>query len=291
MVVLDRSLSMVNSHAIVPMQNAATAFVNYFAAGRDKIGLLTYGGTYYLAYRPSINFKTDAPSVPVLISQIRGGGVTNSATALWEAYQALRDVNEPGALNVIVFFTDGRPTAFTGDFVPAPGSACDNMAAKRGVLTFHPSGILLPAAGSISDVAETALAPTSEGCAYAGNTGLVGMDIDRMPATDAYGNSTDSGYRAVNLNSIDRANIEAASINAADSAATRIRSDALYHPMIYTIGLGDVDAGLLQRIANDPGAPTFNINQPAGLFVWSPTTAQLHFAFLRIASEILRLAL
>ena len=36
-------------------------------------------------------------------------GATNSSQGLWQSYQELAGLAQTGALNVIVFFTDGRP--------------------------------------------------------------------------------------------------------------------------------------------------------------------------------------
>ena len=63
MLVLDRSGSMVDAGAVPALQSAATSFVNQFASGRDKVGLEVMGGGTYLAYHPSVNFKTDSPNV------------------------------------------------------------------------------------------------------------------------------------------------------------------------------------------------------------------------------------
>jgi Flp pilus assembly protein TadG len=308
MLVLDRSGSMVLGSAIGPLRTAATAFVDQFASGRDNVGLLTFGGGTFLAYHPSVNFKTDNPSVETIIGQVVGGGATNTAQALWLAYQELVNLNQPGALNAIVLFTDGQPTAFTANFQPylAINSGCDKSTPKIGFLTYFVDGSQNPVSSagiinafdsSITDVSDSFPAPNSTGCAYAlsGFT-HVALDVTRMPAQDSYGNSTDNGYRAVDLTAINQPmQIDAASTNAADSAASRIRADATLQPIILTIGLGGTslhppDQIFMQRISNDPASDSYITTEPAGLYVFSPSTVQLQGAFLRIASEILRLA-
>jgi Flp pilus assembly protein TadG len=298
MLVLDRSGSMQQAGAVPSMENAAISFVRRFAGGRDKVGLITYGGTYYVAYAPSINFKSAVPSVETLIGQIKSGGSTNIAQALWMAYQQLLTLNEPGAENVILLFTDGVPTAFTGLIDVSASPYCVDKTQKRGFVTeysSHTAGIFVATATSISDVAETTLVANRNGCSFASNSSYMYRDVVRLPSADVYGNATTAGYKAVNLARPDlTSTVDAASANAADNAAYRIRSDANMRPLIYTIGLGGTstyppDQVLLHRIANDPASPTFNSTQPSGLFVWSPTTAQLESAFLRIASEILRI--
>ena len=91
--------------------------------------------------------------------------------------------------------------------------------------------------------------------------------------------------------------------NAADSAATRIRTDVnlANRPgdtqnmavAIYTIaytGNGGTDDGLLRRIANDKSAAGYDAGQPTGLYVQASDSGTLGTAFSTIASAILRLA-
>jgi len=59
-----------------------------------------------------VNFQ---PGLVNAINQTTSSGNTNTATALWAAYQQLVNLNQPGALNVIVFFTDGLPNGITAD--------------------------------------------------------------------------------------------------------------------------------------------------------------------------------
>ena len=66
--------------------------------------------------------------------------------------------------------------------------------------------------------------------------------------------------------------------------------------MTFAIGLGGtgaepIDHELLRRISNDPQSPIFDSTRPPGLYVYSPTPAQVIEAFNKVASEILRLAL
>ena len=100
-----------------------------------------------------------------------------------------------------------------------------------------------------------------------GNQDNVTADVSYAPLTDYWGNSlTATGYQTVTtsgagLSIATGQNVENFSTNAADHAGLRIRRgdpDALNGNrtlpgvMIFSIGLGDVDAVLLKRIANDP---------------------------------------
>ena len=114
--VLDRSGSMATSNSCEPMKAAARQFVGQFANERDRLGLVTFGMTYLLAYPPAQNFKTSSPSLDTVLSNIQCSGGTGTAQALWKGYEQLQAVNEPGSLNLIVFFTDGLPNGITAQF-------------------------------------------------------------------------------------------------------------------------------------------------------------------------------
>lgn len=114
--VLDRSGSMNTGGACAAMVNAARGFVDLFANQRDRLGMITYGISYALSYAPSMNFKSSSPSLPGVINTITCSGGTGSAQALYKGYEQIAQINEPGALNVIIFFTDGIPNTVTADF-------------------------------------------------------------------------------------------------------------------------------------------------------------------------------
>ena len=114
--VLDRSGSMENSNSCDDMRNAAVYFSNQFANQRDRLAMITFASSWYRAYSPTKNFK-NSPTLESKISAIACDGGTATAPSLWNAYKMLHDeINEPGALNIIVFFSDGRPTAFSANF-------------------------------------------------------------------------------------------------------------------------------------------------------------------------------
>ncbi len=114
--VLDRSQSMNNSGSCTPMKNAARNFITMFANNRDRLALVVFGGNSILAFAPAMNFRTASPSMDTLIGNVVCGGNTSMAQGLSEAYNQLVNINEPGALNVIVLFTDGIPVSLTGSY-------------------------------------------------------------------------------------------------------------------------------------------------------------------------------
>jgi Mg-chelatase subunit ChlD len=317
--VLDRSSSM--SGAMTAMRNAARSFVDKFAEGRDNVGLMVFGGSSVLAfpnpspYGPASNFKSASPSVDTLISQTVNGGNTGTAQALWLAYRELVKRNEPGALNLIVFFTDGLPNGLVANYndaTPALNllrttSACTyRLVANRPMLGFisqksgfaptgTTAGVKKIDASTVASVSEVSITTNSNNCAYRSNEDNMRQDVLKMPPQDYYGNLT-TGYHAVDLTRVDSPQqVGYASLNAADRAVTRIRQDTALSVVIYSIGYhGGTEApdeNWLKRIANDPSSPSFDSLKPTGMYVKAPTLGDLSSAFARVASEILRLAL
>jgi len=113
--VLDRSGSM-GGQPCTDMISASKTFVNMFVNGRDKLGMVSFGASVYNAYPPTTDFKNASTPLTASIDQITCSGWTNTSQAYSNAYQQLVTINQPLALNMIVFFTDGVPTAFTAAF-------------------------------------------------------------------------------------------------------------------------------------------------------------------------------
>jgi len=112
MIVMDRSTSLTNSGSCDPLKAAAVNFVEKFAESCDNLGLVTFATSSRVDVHLTQSFKT--PVETTLNNLVCSGG-TNSSQALWQSYQELAGLAQTGALNVIVFFTDGRPTAVTED--------------------------------------------------------------------------------------------------------------------------------------------------------------------------------
>lgn len=125
MLVLDRSGSM--GSACTGLIDAAKVFNGQFTAGRDMIGAISFADNAYLHSVPTTNFRTalgfstsagatGSNTGTGELDTITCGGGTNSASAIAMAYNELYKVAEPGALNVIVFETDGHPNTITVNF-------------------------------------------------------------------------------------------------------------------------------------------------------------------------------
>ena len=311
MIILDRSGSLANSGSCAPLKAAAVGFVEKFAEGRDYLGLITFATSSRVDRALSQTFKSAVESN--LNSVVCTGG-TSSAQALWQGYQQLVQLGQQGALNAIVFFTDGRPTAVTANYPIKGSSNCSSRTPKLGVLTLgyngttpqNSMGLYLQDAPAQPFSSDLTLISSRSNCAFASNQTRVDSDVQYAPTTDVWGNSlTATAYRSTTasgagLDIVSAQNVENFAINAADHAALRIRrgdpdpsqnNKSLPGVAIFTIGLGDVDDTLLKRMANDPVlVPNPVIAGRQGRYVYAADATALDLAFTRVASEILRLA-
>ena len=324
MLVLDRSSSMnlafQGTSACEIMKTDAVQFLNYFAPGRDMVGLVVFGSSVF-TYPPTATFTTKDGSgnTPAsLIGGIACGGNTNTPEAMYQAYQALVTVGSATRANVIVLMTDGRPNGFTGEYIKGtdqrvnPNGCAKGATSMIGVVAQWNGGPT-PTGANGSDGAITA-----SGCGFVANP--VSAVLKAMPSKDIHGNSTTGEYSAYNTNppyggNLDTLNIsspaqvEIASVNALDNEGTTIRSDTALSPNIYTIALeGDDPSGtdlpdtlLLRKLANEPTMQndpsgvaqnfwklqnTGGAVQTAGYFVDAPDPGQLSAAFNSIAERI-----
>jgi hypothetical protein len=337
--VVDHSGSLKMSGSCEALIDAATSFVDKFASGKDKIGLVTFATTSYVSFPIANTFKTAIPNIPTLLHSLECAGSTSTAQALWTGYQQLVQLNQPEFTNVILFFTDGNPTGATFDMPIAASSPCTDytpgspdgpggysMPAEgkgyiRGVYNTYTNvsmwfGLMNPNAtagpnGSQPIVkGDLEFAAHSAGCAYASNQGSMvnTSDFLGVPMKDIYGNSANTKFKGVTLNSYglidlaNNANAQAVAMNVAESAATNIRSGAvdsvsgqgLHNVVIYSIGLGNApfpcSPEFLKRVSNDPQSPNYDPKTPPGQYIPAALGANLPAAFSAVASDIFRRA-
>jgi len=115
MLVLDRSNSMNNSSgSCASMAGDALSFVNQFVEGRDRVGLVTFQTGAKVDFPPALTFKASLASA---LGSLRCAGDTSTAQGLYLAYDQIKNtINQPGALNVILLFTDGEPNGVVAKF-------------------------------------------------------------------------------------------------------------------------------------------------------------------------------
>jgi Flp pilus assembly protein TadG len=227
MLVLDRSGSLQSAGACDDLESASITFVKMFANQRDRLGLVTFGGSSRVDYPASKAFK-DAPALADEIDKLYPGGCrgwTGSAHGVWQGYQQIVANAEPGALNVLVFFTDGRPNTLTADWpvkslttptVPSETSRCydwgNNLKSTdvgwnpsnqfyTGWMAVATNGPRFPVADPIPVAAETDSVTTpkgfsgpspidpSEDCHFINFSGDGWRDVAYIPDTDVNGTS------------------------------------------------------------------------------------------------------
>jgi len=298
MIIMDRSGSLQTSGACSPLKAAAVNFVDKFAENRDNLGLITFATSSRIDSPLATVFKTNMTTV---LNEVTCTGWTSTAQAIWQGYDQLVALNQPGALNALVLFTDGLPTSATEDF---PIKASPNKCTPKtltGVLADGPDGLYNQNAPPQPIVSDQTLISGTSHCAFPAVT-----DLQYAPLTDHWGNSlTVTAYKSVTysgagLKVSSSSNIDNFSTNAADDAALRVRSgvpdpaqanQSLSGVVIYTIGLGDVDSTLLERIANDPALSPNPVAAGAqGKYEYAGNATALNDAFTAVASEVLRLA-
>lgn len=288
--VLDRSASMAS--AIETLKGKAIEFVSNFANERDQVGLVVFGGSAIVAFPPrdvsnpnsgtgpASNFRTARPSVPEIISAIKHGSNTGMAEALWLGYQELKKSELPGALNVLVLFTDGLPNGITA-FFNDPDDSRNLIKQSSGCKYKKVTSPATRMIGFISQWSNFATTGTTVGvqrlanqnsyagesggadvlawmahpdedvitglppqdCAYKPDKTKVRNDIKKIPDVDYYGNRTDrDDYMA-----------SALYLGSSDKNGKRIRLDMNGIDSPYQIGLAswNATADVVRRIRND----------------------------------------
>lgn len=230
--VLDRSGSMNNSsNSCAALVSAVESFTNNFIDGRDQLGMITFSTSANVDYAPTMSFKSGSPALNSVINTLVCVGATSTAQGLTLAYNEIKNVvNQPGALNVILFFTDGQanavvatyPIKTAGDnrynavntgslqYVGASGCLATDVLyggytdlSGSDNATGYTGGVYDVTPSSISGGSTQPPAVSAAGCQFSSTSyGSFGNwnvpygrnDIAYIPALDAYGNAT-FGYK------------------------------------------------------------------------------------------------
>ncbi len=119
MMVLDRSASMGSGagSACASMISAAKQFTGMFTPGLDNIGLVAFAEAVQIVSSPTTSFQSvlgysnSAGGGTGALDNISCVGGTNTSAAISLAWNELYKKQLPGAYNVVMLFTDGKPTA------------------------------------------------------------------------------------------------------------------------------------------------------------------------------------
>jgi Flp pilus assembly protein TadG len=198
--VIDRSGSM--GAELTAVQAGATYFVNQFSAGRDKLGLVLISGSAFVAYPPAdlgktpttppttaigpdVNFNgtSETPNMITTINNIVSGSNTGTAEGLMLAYHELQAANEPGALNIIVLWTDGAPNGITAVFNNSNGVYTNAVATSSCTYKTDGTNGLYPTAPATNSI----LGWIAQWGGYAYNTNQPTPGIYQRAQTNAAG--------------------------------------------------------------------------------------------------------
>ena len=313
MMVLDRSGSMgqpiskmnaLKQAAVGNCSNAQTAgFVCYFQETQteDRIGLVSFASTARVDLALGYDFVAPITTAANAMNPI---GATNMAQALSLAGgpQGLPDQSGLPAnqrlQQFVVFFTDGRPTAFQDSFLYR-GNAFNAVATV-------PGNCPIPPSASYPNVYPNLYSTTAEGVAVnpplhpypAGNGSTTQTCRSSLQGNNFFQTTMWNRFtvvapttpytlgQCVNDSVLGRYVCEQARQMAFNSAQV-LKGRGV---MIYTIGLGsDVDDEFLKRLSSD--CPHWQNSWPAcnansGFAYIAPTPAQLQAIFNRIARDI-----
>jgi Flp pilus assembly protein TadG len=266
--VLDQSGSLATNGAWDDLQAASKAFVEQFDDDIDQMSLVSFALRAANRFNIGHDFTT---AIKNQINAMTSAGDTNASEGLRYAYLQMQSgAIRERSVKVVVFFTDGRPTAFRGvlgDAGPAGGG--------------NPMGPFNP----------------------------VGAAVDRIMAVYTTGNQVRGYFNnpdALPINSIpnpngcqnvatcfgtwNEAGIRTRSRENSLTVADAIRNQGIY---IYSIGLGDPMAGpllapdlpYLRAIANEDGVS--NPDQPQGRMYFAPSEEDLAAVFNQVAQDLL----
>ena len=263
--VLDQSGSLGRAGVFGDLQAAAKSFVRHFSDNLDQLSLVSF--QLRATNRFSLSHRFTHP-IENEIDRLRSAGDTNVGEGLRLALQQLQSpAARPSAPKAVVFFTDGRPTAFR-DFL-GPGS--------RGQGT---------ASTGQNPVQDRIMATytTSNGGQIRGYFDHPDqLPTDRLATPDGCANATSCwGWH--------EGSIRKAAIDSGLFWADQIRREEI---TIYSIGLGNPNAtdpllvpdmGYLRELANEGGVA--DPSQPAGRAYFAPTAAELQSVFDLVAQDL-----
>ncbi len=302
--VLDRSGSMYRADAWDDLEQAAMQFVDNFDNNRDRVGLSVFGTAARLDYSPSTNFKTDVKALILAHEALNNNG-TNMPDGFWLGYDALRTLNDAAALNILVLFSDGGPTVFSGEFTISNGPCSGAVVTGTASATVNTNSNRTYGVQSITSTGPTVVDDDGRytpGCGFNASADM-NQRVRALPMVDSHGvsvlglNPIPSWWGGFPRTSGDV--VRAIAANVALNMAEQARTDPTVPIKVFAIGLGGteapprltLDVDLLQRMANDPELPigVFQEDQPVGRAIIAPDASQLQAAFEQVANEIYRL--
>jgi hypothetical protein len=251
--ILDTSGSLVQAGVFDELQDAARTFLGFFDDDIDQLGLVTFQASAHDQFVLDHDFSDDVEDE---IDAMQSAGDTNIQEGLRLGRNQINGGSaRPNAAKVIVFFTDGRATAFRGNLGSPPVDR---------ILAVYVSGNQVRGyfnnPGSLPDYAVA----NANGCVNAASCfGLSQAQIRTRSAQEG----------ATQANLIRGDDVMLYAIGLGNLANPALAPDTTY----------------LKQLANQDGIS--NPNQPRGKMYFAPTGDELEAVFQEVARDlIVRLA-
>lgn len=316
--VIDTSGSLENSASVV--RASAKSFLNKFNVTQDRVALVHFAS----------GAETDVPITPTArgfnrttmntkIDAFTFADGTASVEGMWNAREQLNLVPlaNRSTMRVIVFFSDGAPSAF-GSYLAFNNAAdCKDTLGRDMAGTMDSAG----ATWGLGKLDDSQFNIVKENCRIYRNNAYAARRLpDWYNAHNDPKNPNDPAKREFKLvtasprsvvsdistgtggasSQVYRGSVERASRNLAEAIASSARDQGI---VVFTLGMGaklkaagdfDPDTGemILKCMANSVDAPKRcqNANQPVGMYCYAATDADLTPCFSRLASAILRIS-
>ncbi|WP_305820887.1 vWA domain-containing protein [Massilia brevitalea] len=297
--VVDTSGSLSGSAAAV--RASAKSFLNKFNVTQDRVGLI------HFASGAEVDNPIDAEGRgfdrSAMLANIDGfqfNGNTASVEGMWHARNELNKIPllARSSLRVIVFFSDGAPTAFGSALkfnnpadCPRPGVLAHNDAAPSGLYALDRENTSI--GGGCNAVSNNKIKTTVKGLpdwydAHDNKKEFPIVTAGPREVTASLASDTEA-WR----------NITRAARNLPEAVAARARDEGIY---VFTLGMGqlksktgfdkEVGENVLKCMANVADAPArcYDPDKPVGMYCYAATGADLTPCFSRLASAILRIS-
>ncbi len=298
------------------VKDRSIEFISHFNESFDRVVLVNYafGAQTPVPFRSDRSFSKS--EINSAINDFSFGSLfnaqyTNASEGFYRALDAMRSVNEPASLQVIVFFTDGAPNTFASKF-DIRSTSTDYVGAISAIDGFWGGGH----ADGLWRVDR--IATEVSGTANRGSN--IDNYIESIPiyytahaddATEFAIYNPDHPTRPVGQYSWDEDSasdlynlVHRVSRNLVEDMANKARQEGIY---VFTLGLGsslttsegpddDIGQDLLLRMANDPKmlndvdlADEYEIDQPHGVYCHAVDGAALGPCFDKMLDVIIRL--
>jgi len=316
--VVDTSGSLYSSRTAV--KASAKSFLNKFNVTQDRVSLIHFA--YGAEIDNPINTTARGFNRTSMLSKIDGygfDGPTSSVEGMWNARDQLNAITTANrsSLRVIVFFSDGAPTALGAYWNYRNPLDCVD---KDG---YNIPGVIDTTGTGLSQLNDSSLNTVSNGCKVerSGN-GTAYKVLSSLPAWyNAHNDrknpndptkrefpivTAQGAYRVVtsdlsSSDSIFQRNVDHAARNLPEAVAAKARDEGIF---VFTLGMGSdlrvkggydkVETGedVLKCMANVADGPSrcYKPDQPNGMYCYAATEADLTPCFSRLASAILRIS-